>query len=214
MLTEKVRRKPYSVVLFDEIEKGNFEVFNLLLQILEDGVVTDGKGRKINFKNTIIVMTSNLGADEFTAKAVQIGFQTDEKAEKKILSDFAAIKERIVSELDEFFAPEFINRIDKILVFEPLDPKSLGKIITIQLAGLVRRLAGVGVTLTYDPKVVTHIQKTTYDPAYGARPVRRFIQDKIEDKIAELLISTKKPDTIHISILKGEFKLTPSRSRA
>ena len=214
MLTEKVRRKPYSVVLFDEIEKGNFEVFNLLLQILEDGVVTDGKGRKINFKNTIIVMTSNLGADEFTSKAVQIGFQTDEKAEKKILSDFAAIKERIIGELDDFFAPEFINRIDKIVVFEPLDPKSLGKIITIQLAGLVRRLGAVRVTLTYDPKVVTHIQKTTYDPAYGARPVRRFIQDKIEDKIAELLISTKKPDIIHISILKGEFKLTPSRSRA
>ena len=213
MLTEKVRRKPYSVVLFDEIEKGNFEVFNLLLQILEDGVVTDGKGRKINFKNTIIVMTSNLGAEEFTSKAVQIGFQTDEKEEKKIMKDFITIKERIVGELDEFFAPEFINRIDKIVVFEPLDPKSLAKIITIQLANLVRRLAVVGVTLSYEPKVVSHISKATYDPAYGARPVRRYIQDKIEDKIAQLLISTKKPDTMSISILKGEFQITSSRSR-
>jgi ATP-dependent Clp protease ATP-binding subunit ClpC len=214
MLTEKVRRKPYSVVLFDEIEKGNFEVFNLLLQILEDGVVTDGKGRKINFKNTIIIMTSNLGAEEFTAKAEQIGFSLGEAEENKIIKDFETIKERIVGDLDEFFAPEFINRIDKIIVFKPLVPKSISKIIRIQLDGLVKRLSGVGIKLEIDPKVVAHIQKSTYDPAYGARPIRRFIQDTIEDKIAQLLISKKKPDTILVSIKKSELLFTPSHARS
>ncbi len=212
MLTEKVRRKPYSVVLFDEIEKGNFEVFNLLLQILEDGVITDGKGRKVNFKNTIIIMTSNLGAEEFTNKAAQIGFNLDEKEENKIIKDFEAIKTRIIGDLDEFFAPEFINRIDKILVFAPLDTKSLGKIIKIQLERLVDRLQKVGVTLTYDPKVIPYIQKETYDPAYGARPVRRFIQEKIEDSLAELLLSKQKPDTIAIHSSKNGLKFTPTRS--
>ncbi len=133
MLTEKVRRKPYSVVLFDEIEKGNFEVFNLLLQILEDGVITDGKGKKINFKNTIVIMTSNIGAEEFTDKASQIGFDLDESEEKKVLKDYEKIRDRIVGSLDDYFALEFINRIDKIVVFSPLDKKSLAKIIKIQL---------------------------------------------------------------------------------
>ncbi|MFZ4461002.1 MAG: ATP-dependent Clp protease ATP-binding subunit [Patescibacteria group bacterium] len=143
MLTEKVRRKPYSVVLFDEIEKGNFEIFNLLLQILEDGVVTDGKGRKVNFKNTIIIMTSNIGGEEFTSKAEQIGFNVSEKDEEKIIRDYEKTKDKIIGGLDEYFTPEFINRIDKIVVFSPLDKNSMGKIIRIQLERLTKRLESV-----------------------------------------------------------------------
>jgi ATP-dependent Clp protease ATP-binding subunit ClpC len=156
-------------------------------------------------------MTSNLGAEEFTNKAAQIGFNLDEKEENKIIKDFEVIKKRIVGDLDEFFAPEFINRIDKILVFAPLDTKSLGKIIKIQLERLVERLRKVGVDLTYDTKVVTHIQKETYDPAYGARPVRRFIQEKIEDSLAELLLSKQKPATIAIHSTKNGLTFSPAR---
>ena len=157
-------------------------------------------------------MTSNLGAEEFTNKAAQIGFNLDEKEENKIIKDYEAIKARIIGDLDEFFAPEFINRIDKILVFAPLDTKSLGKIIKIQLENLVARLARVGVALTYDNKVVSYIQKETYDPAYGARPVRRFIQDKIEDGLAELLLSKQKPATIAVQASKNGITFATSRS--
>ena len=107
--------------MFDEIEKGNFDIYNLLLQILEDGTVTDGKGRKVNFKNTIIIMTSNIGSDEFNSKARQIGFSVSESEEAKIIHDYAAIREKILGQLNEYFAPEFINRIDKIVTFNPLD---------------------------------------------------------------------------------------------
>ena len=116
-------------MLFDEIEKANFDIYNLFLQILEDGVVTDGKGRQINFKNIIIIMTSNLGSDEFNEKAAQIGFNTSEKDEEKIIADFDNIRARVMKQLPEFFAPEFINRIDKTIVFRPLDKKILQKII-------------------------------------------------------------------------------------
>ena len=206
MLTEKVRRKPYSIVLFDEIEKGNFEVFNLLLQILEDGTVTDGKGRKVNFKNTIVIMTSNIGSDEFTSKASQIGFDIDESEEAKIVRDYDKIREKIVDSLDEYFAPEFINRIDKTVVFNPLDKKAMAKIIRLQMEELKKRLGNVGIDFEYDAKAVTLIEKETYNPEYGARPVRRFVQDKIEDAIADFLINSKKRGTIRVSAKKGALE--------
>ncbi len=206
MLTEKVRRKPYSIVLFDEIEKGNFEVFNLLLQILEDGAVTDGKGRKVNFKNTVVIMTSNIGSEEFTNKASQIGFDIDESEEAKIVRDYEKIRDKIVDGLDEYFAPEFINRIDKTVVFNPLDKKAMGKIIKLQLENLKTRLATVGIDLEYDTKAVNLIEKETYNPEFGARPVRRFVQDKIEDQIAEYLITEKKRGTIRVSAKKGALE--------
>ncbi len=189
MLTEKVRRKPYSIILLDEIEKGNFDVYNLLLQILEDGIVTDGKGRAINFKNTIIVMTSNIGSDEFNEKAAQIGFFTGEKEEEGIISDYANIREKVLKQLPEFFAPEFLNRIDKTIVFNPLDKKVLKNIIILHLEELIARLGLVGVNCTFDTKAVNLILKATYNPEFGARPVRRYIQDRIEDVVADMMIS-------------------------
>jgi len=195
MLTEKVRRKPYSIVLLDEIEKGNADVYNLLLQILEDGVVTDGKGRQINFKNTIVIMTSNIGSDEFNEKAAQIGFSTGEKEEENIIADYATIREKVLKQLPDFFAPEFLNRIDKTIVFNPLDKKVLKNIVMLQLDDLIRRLASIGVSCEYDTKAVNVILKATYNPELGARPVRRYIQDRIEDIIADMMISGSKKKT-------------------
>jgi ATP-dependent Clp protease ATP-binding subunit ClpC len=191
MLTEKVRRKPYSVVLFDEIEKGNTEIFNLLLQIMEDGVISDGKGRKVNFKNTIIVMTSNIGSEEFATNATKIGFDVSETTKDRIIDDFEQIEGKVVKSLDEYFSPEFINRIDKVVVFHPLDTKVIKKIITLQLAELQKRLASLGVTLEWGAPVIERILKDTYNPEFGARPVRRYIQTKIEDEIADRMIGAK-----------------------
>ncbi len=192
MLTEKVRRKPYSIILLDEIEKGNADVYNLLLQILEDGMVTDGKWRSINFKNTIIVMTSNIGSDEFNEKAAQIGFATWEKEEENIIADYALIRDKVLKQLSDFFAPEFLNRIDKTIVFNPLDKKVLKNIIILQLNELITRLALIWVVWSYNTKAVNLILKSTYNPEYGARPVRRFIQDRVEDTIADMMISGNK----------------------
>ncbi len=195
MLTEKVRRKPYSIVLLDEIEKGNADVYNLLLQILEDGVVTDGKGRAINFKNTIVIMTSNIGSDEFNEKAAQIGFSTGEKEEESIIADYGTIREKVLKQLPDFFAPEFLNRIDKTIVFNPLDKKVLKNIVMLQLDDLTRRLSIIGISCEYDTKAVNTILKSTYNPEFGARPVRRYIQDRIEDSIADMMISGSKKKT-------------------
>jgi ATP-dependent Clp protease ATP-binding subunit ClpC len=209
MLTEKVRRKPYSIILLDEIEKGNFDVYNLLLQILEDGIVTDGKGRAINFKNTIIIMTSNIGSDEFNEKAAQIGFSIEQKEEDAIIADYDLIREKVLKQLPDFFAPEFLNRIDKTIVFNPLDKKILKNIITLQLDELVTRLSTLDITCTYDIKLVNLILKTTYNPEYGARPVRRYIQDKIEDTIADAMIAGgKKKKILSISANSDEAVFT------
>ena len=205
MLTEKVRRKPYSIVLFDEIEKGNFDVYNLLLQILEEGVVTDGKGRSINFKNTIVIMTSNIGSEEFNDKAVQIGFSVTEKEESKIIADYDAIRQKVLRQLTDVFAPEFLNRIDKTIVFSPLDKKIMKRIIILQLDDLVSRLASLGITFTYDSKTVTHLLEETYNPEYGARPVRRFIQDAIEDAIADSMIRDNKKKTVALTLQKKKL---------
>ncbi len=199
MLTEKVRRKPYSIVLLDEIEKGNSDVYNLLLQILEDGVVTDGKGRTVNFKNTIIIMTSNIGSDEFNEKAAQIGFSTGEKEEEKIFADYGEIREKVLKQLPDYFSPEFLNRIDKTIVFSPLDKKVLKNIVTLQLDDLVVRLSNLSIAATYDVKAVNLILKSTYNPEYGARPVRRYIQDKVEDAIADMMIAAGKKKQ-HLSL--------------
>jgi ATP-dependent Clp protease ATP-binding subunit ClpC len=205
MLTERVRRKPYSIVLFDEIEKGSFEVFNLLLQILEDGTLTDGKGRKINFKNTIVIMTSNIGGEEFTSKASQIGFDVSSDAEAKIIRDYEKTKEKITGSLSEYFSPEFLNRIDRVVVFNPLDKTILKKIIVLQLEILKKRLSELNIVLEYDTKAISLILKETYNPEFGARPVRRYIQDKIEDTIADQIVQGKKRLTITVTALKGKL---------
>ncbi len=149
-------------------------------------------------------MTSNLGSDEFNEKAAQIGFNISEDDEKKIVSDFDEIKNRVMKQLPEFFAPEFINRIDKTLVFRPLDKKILEKIIVLQMDELITRLKQIGIEATYDKKTISAILDATYTPEYGARPVRRYIQDNIEDKIADHIIDHSRQKIVKISAIKKE----------
>lgn len=206
LLTEKVRKKPYSIVLFDEIEKWDLEVYNLLLQILEDWALTDNKWRKINFKNTIIVMTSNIWQEEFKEKANLIWFDISDNEEKKVMEDFSQTKEKIIWNLWEYFPNEFINRIDKIVVFNPLDKKEIKKIVKLQLDELQERLKEKNITLTYDQKVLNVITKEVYNPNFWAREVRRFIINNIEDKIAENIINNvKSENNFEIKIEKWEL---------
>ncbi len=190
-LTEKVRKKPYSIILFDEIEKWDFEVYNLLLQILEEWILTDNKGRKINFKNTIIVMTSNVWQEEFSEKARQIGFDTNSTEEEKVMKDFQKAKEKIIGNLTDYFSPEFINRIDKILVFNPLDKTIIKNIVKLQIEELIERLSKKGFTLSYSTTVLNTIAKKVYNPEFWAREIRRFIVDTIEDGIASIIVNQK-----------------------
>jgi len=207
MLTEKVRKKPYSVVLFDEIEKWDFEVYNLLLQILEEWVLTDNKWKKINFKNTIIVMTSNIWQEEFTKKAEKIGFDVKEKEENKILNDYAKAAENIKDNLTGYFSPEFINRIDKLIVFNPLDKGQIKKIVQLWLSNLEERLEKKSITLEYDSKILTHITKSVYNPEFWAREVRRYIVDNIEDMIAEKIINNRNKKSFKLEVIKWELSV-------
>ena len=198
LLTEKVRKKPYSIILFDEIEKWDIEVYNLLLQILEEWVLTDNKGRKVNFKNTIIIMTSNIGQDEFGEKAAQIWFSTSGSEEEKILWDYEVAKNRIKDSLTDYFSPEFVNRIDKVIVFNPLDKAAIKKIVKLQLEKFESRLTSKNLELDYDSKLITSIAREVYNPEFWAREIRRYITDQIEDKIAEKILnsSNKKKFTL------------------
>ena len=206
LLTEKVRKKPYSIVLFDEIEKWDFEVYNLLLQILDEWSLTDSKWRKVNFKNTIIIMTSNIWQEEFNKEANKIWFDIDEKEEKNLEKDYEKIKENIKANITDYFSPEFINRVDKIIVFNPLDKKSISKIVDLNLTNLKNRLKELkNIDLIYDKKVINFISKLVYNPEYWAREVKRYIVDNIEDKIASNLIYWKKSDTINLSVNKKDL---------
>ncbi len=191
-LTEAVRRKPYSVVLFDEIEKAHPEFFNVLLQIMEDGQLTDGQGKTVDFRNTIIVMTSNIGADKLTKEAGKIGFKLGEEA-KREEQLYEEKRQEVLKELKDNFRPEFLNRIDQVIIFNALSQDSIRKIVQIHLNQLGLRLKEQGYGLDADSKAVSVLAKIGFDPEYGARPIRRAIQEHLEDEIAE-------------SILKGMFK--------
>ncbi len=206
-LTEKVRKNPYSIILFDEIEKADIEVYNLLLQILEDGVVTDNKWRKVNFKNTIIIMTSNIGQDEFGEKAAQIGFNISESEEEEILNDYEKAQEKIKGSLTEYFSPEFINRIDKIIVFNPLDKTAIKKIVKLRLEKLKNRLKGKDMELMYDIKIINAIAKDVYNPEFGAREIRRYLTDTIEDQIAEKILTNAKKKKFILEATKEGIKV-------
>lgn len=205
ILTEKVRKKPYSVVLFDEIEKWDFEVYNLLLQILEEWVITDNKWRKVNFKNTIIIMTSNIWQEEFSKKASQIWFDVSQDEEEKILKDYEKAKENIIWNLWEYFSPEFINRIDKIIVFNPLDKNQIRKIVKLSLDNFASRLKEKEINFSYDTKVLNYITKNVYNPEFWAREIRRYIIDNIEDLIAEKLLLEPWKSNFDISIIKNNI---------
>ncbi len=205
LLTEKVRKKPYSIILFDEIEKWDFEVYNLLLQILEEWMLTDNKWRIINFKNTIIVMTSNIWQEEFSSKAAQIGFDVTENEEEKIMKDYSKAKENIISNLPNYFSPEFINRIDKIIVFNPLDKNQIKKIVKLRLEQFKERLNEKWFSLEYNNKVVNYISKSVYNPEFWAREIRRYITENLEDIIAEKIINSDKKTSFEVDIIKNEL---------
>ena len=205
MLTEKVRKKPYSIVLFDEIEKADFDVYNILLQILEDWVLTDNKWRKINFKNTILVMTSNIWAEEFSEKAEKIGFDVSENEEEKIMEDFTKAKENIKAGLTDYFSPEFINRIDKIIVFNPLNKDNIKKIVKLRFKNLENRLQNKNIKLNYDNKIINFITKEVSNPEFWAREIRRYITDNIEDIIAENMVNKKVKDKVDLSVEKSKI---------
>ena len=184
-LTEKVRRRPWSVVLFDEIEKAHEDVWNLLLQILEDGVLTDAQGRRVDFRNTVLVMTSNVGAKAITSSAAKLGFAQAEDSD----GGFARVKETVMAELRATFKPEFLNRIDSTVVFRRLSRADVSAIARRMLKATVQRAAALGVTLTVEDAAVERIADEGFDPLYGARPLRRVIRAEVEDAVAELLLS-------------------------
>ncbi|GAC1413359.1 MAG: ATP-dependent Clp protease ATP-binding subunit [Candidatus Doudnabacteria bacterium] len=225
-LTEAVRRKPYSVILFDEMEKAHPDVFNILLQILEDGQLTDASGRKVNFRNTIIIMTSNIGLHDLNQQAARIGFEdaelveaTQSKAKTKVKEisdkkkasekDYELIKNKVVGSLKEQYRPEFLNRIDKIVVFKPLGKEQLEKISELQLQELASHLKNQNISLQINPAAIKFISDKSFDPAQGARLVRRNIQDLIEDPLAEKLIGDhfKEGSTIKLKVKDNQIVL-------
>ena len=202
-LTEKVRRKPYSVVLFDEIEKAHPDVWNILLQILEDGIVTDSQGRRVDFKNTIIVMTSNVGAKNITAADTPLGFDGSGEAAKRTEEErFARIKDAVMAELRQTFRPEFLNRIDEIIVFHQLTEENIRSIARRMLDTIGSRMAAQGITLQADDDAVAALAKDGFDPRYGARPLRRTLQTEVEDVVAEQMLDSKlqSGDTAHVRL--------------
>ncbi len=201
-LTEKVRRNPYSVILFDEIEKAHPDVFNILLQILEDGILTDSQGRRVDFKNTVIIMTSNVGARLITQKKVSFGF--GEAAGEKNESE---IKDAVLNELKSAFRPEFLNRVDDIIVFSKLENEQIEEIAEKMLGQLGTRLENLNITLECEDSVKAALAEKGFDPVYGARPLRREIQNKIEDPLSEKILdgSVKNGDTVVCRFEDGNF---------
>jgi ATP-dependent Clp protease ATP-binding subunit ClpC len=184
LLTEKVRRKPYSVVLLDEIEKAHPDVFNILLQVFDDGILTDSLGRKVDFKNTLIIMTSNIGARDLKDFGTGVGFATKAKSD----SSDEMSKNVISKALKRTFSPEFLNRIDDIIIFNSLEKDDIFRIIDIAMGDLIKRVKILGYDLRLTEKAKSFLADKGYDPAYGARPLHRAIQKYVEDPLAEELL--------------------------
>ena len=213
-LTEKVRRKPYSLILFDEIEKAHPEVFNMLLQVLEDGYLTDAKGRKVDFRNTIIIMTSNVGA-KLLNQEVQLGFSTNTVAEEKKLEAMHQRMEKTIhAELKKSFRPEFLNRIDHIVIFRALSKLDVRSIVDLQLNQLAQRLISQGIGLTFTKGLKDLLVEKGYDVEQGARPMRRAIQRLVEDRLALDVLEGKvrAGDNVAVSARLGEVALTVAKS--
>ena len=209
-LSEKVRRNPYSILLFDEIEKAHPDVFNILLQVLDDGHITDSQGRRIDFKNTVIIMTSNAGASNIVAPK-KLGFfsETDEKA------DYNRMKTSVMEEVKHLFKPEFLNRIDDIIVFHSLTQEHIRKIVTIMMNEISKRaMDQMGIELHASEGVLRMLSETGFDPVYGARPLRRAIQNKVEDALAEEILRGKvrKGDRVRLTLNGKEIKISINSS--
>ena len=202
-LTEIIRRRPYSVILFDEIEKAHPDVFNILLQVMDDGRLTDAKGRVVNFKNTVIVMTSNVGS-EIIHRMQEMGFRESGRGEKEEMIE-EEMQRNVLGSLRERFKPEFLNRIDEVIIFHPLSKKVLGRIVELHVERLLRRLKEKGITATFSAAVHAYLTKRGYDPLYGARPLRRVIQNDILDELALRMIEGKiaEGDKIKVDV-KGD----------
>ena len=201
-LTESIRRKPFSIILFDEIEKAHADFQNILLQILEDGQLTDGKGRKVDFQNTILVMTSNLGAETLTNEATKIGFSVNAENLEESEADFADKKEFVLDELKKHFRPEFLGRVDSVVVFHPLTAESLRNIVTKQMKSLTTHLKKKDIILEYSAAVLEFLSKKSFDQKSGARQVRKVLGKFVEDKIAQALLENDFEDgaTIQLSV--------------
>jgi ATP-dependent Clp protease ATP-binding subunit ClpB len=197
-LTEAVRRKPYSVVLFDEIEKAHHDVFNVLLQILDDGRVTDSHGRTVNFKNTVIIMTSNIGSRHLLDDQVLGGGEISEASRNAVMAD-----------LRQHFRPEFLNRVDDTILFQPLSLTEITRIVDLLLADIQGRLADRGIELTLTKAAKQHIAEAGYDPVYGARPLKRYLQHEVETRLGRAIIAGEVPDgsTVTIDLEEGNLKL-------
>ncbi|MDZ5577508.1 ATP-dependent Clp protease ATP-binding subunit [Enterococcus cecorum] len=208
-LTEKVRTKPYSVILLDEVEKAHPDIFNILLQVLDDGYLTDAKGRKVDFRNTILIMTSNLGATQLREEK-SVGFNAVDQSK-----DQRAMEKRILEELKKAYRPEFLNRIDETVVFNSLDASEIHEIVKIMSRQIVTRMAEQGIQLKITPSAIDVIGKAGFDPEYGARPIRRALQREIEDKLSEALISgqVQLGDAVTIGASKGNITLTVKNSK-
>lgn len=208
-LTEAIRHRPYSVILFDEIEKAHPEVFNVLLQVLDDGRMTDGKGRMVNFKNTIIIMTSNIGS-QFIEKMESIGFSA-----AGVDAQYTQVKDKVMDSLKDYFRPEFLNRIDEIVMFDVLSPEVIKQIVNIRVAVVQERLALKGITLEISDEALAYLAKEGYNPHYGARPLNRIIQSKILNQVAAFIISnnTNKGDTVLVGIKNGELIIETKKNK-
>jgi len=200
-LTEAVRHRPYSVILFDEIEKAHPEVFNILLQVLDDGRLTDAQGRVVNFKNTIIILTSNIGS-QFIQKMETIGFNNNSDRD-----DYKQMKVKIEGSLKDHFRPEFLNRLDETIIFDVLPEESIREIVKIRIEVARKRLLDKGIVLEVSDEALSYLAKEGYNPSFGARPLNRLIQTKILNPVATYIISKKtiKGDSVKVTVKNGEL---------
>ncbi len=208
-LTEAVRHRPYAVVLFDEIEKAHPEVFNVLLQVIDEGRLTDGKGRVVNFKNTIIILTSNIGS-QFVEKMESIGFSNNSAKQ-----DYGNMKEKVMEALKDNFRPEFLNRLDEIIVFDVLSEEAIREIVNLRIKVVRDRLLSKGINFEISEEALSHIAKIGYDPHYGARPLNRLIQNKILNPVASYIIGNgvKKGSTVIVSVKDGELDIATRKGK-
>ena len=209
-LTEKVRRKPYSVILFDEIEKAHEDVWNIMLQILDDGRITDSQGRTVDFKNTVIVMTSNIGAKSLTAAGAKLGFSTEKADNDDAEQAFERAKEMVMAELRQTFRPEFLNRIDETIVFRALTEENIREVARRMLKNVSDRMETMGIHLNASDEAVAELAREGFDPKYGARPLRRAIQNKVEDAVAEKLLdgTLSNGDTAELMVEGNDLVVT------
>ncbi|HQV70403.1 MAG TPA: ATP-dependent Clp protease ATP-binding subunit [Thermoflexales bacterium] len=205
-LTESIRRRPYSIVVFDEIEKAHPEVFNMLLQIMEEGRLSDARGRKVDFRNTIIIMTSNVGA-ELIRRESKLGFAVKKDEVKDAEKQFAEVKDKLLGQLKKLFRPEFLNRVDGTVVFRPLTRDEIGEIVSLELTKAQKRITEHAVTLDVSDAAKMYLAEKGYDPEYGARPLRRVIQNQVEDALSDGLLSGRIPDgsAVKIDLIDGKL---------